>query len=661
MAVCKSGTLSDIGTHRSNLVDHFSAFSATQREEIAQLWGCPGTSPEALARYVFDAPDKVREVVADQVASDEDARRLMEELAYDHDLPLDIGWSSLGARKTLTQAGLLAPVTREGRPGEGVMPAALAVTVAPFIRGVRTTIPTLLGALDHEYVERVAGAYEVVGTTDMEKILTLSEWLSQPDRSEDLAAIVPNPEYLGAALMALELGGVCYWQEVFGHDLHENPEFGSNVVALMRSDERDYERHMADTLMDYGLIFRVEEPDRAPLAVVPEELWSALWTIGRNWMMDWTASIIDDANDAAVRRSVDASDVDLQAALKWFACEADRGRVRMSGGYMDDETQSRLVSVGGHDTKFWAERLEVALELSALHVRRTGHAVENPTFRRVLDLPRSAFIRQVLFDWCTGYVGSAADGRLGRALGLDDTWRREVVKFLRQRGEFVPLWMEHEGVDQETTGSGYIRNTGDTEPDRLLMEIGLVNGLVWSAKLVWLDLLSFLPDDLWYPTTTVAELLQISTGLSTFGQLIHVLEEPNMGYYLPVQRASFLSDTFHTPEFESWIIEVVEHLLAPLGVARMSEDQSTIWLQTSHLRVESPPGLADDQREQLLREIFQDDQLEFRVPKASPNRLHRVDEPPEGDAIDLDLPLDVVRRWLNEREIVGFDGKRLKV
>lgn len=653
--------MTEIGTHRERLIDHFAAFTASQREALAERWGCGSPAPVALARFVYDSPERILAFVRSELTGDGAALDLLEDLVLDHDIPLDIGWSDRGTRSRLAELGLLAPsASGRHRPGQGELPGALASVLSPIVTGLPTTLVTLLGREDDETVDRIARSWGVVGTTRLEKILTLSEWLSSPDRVEDLADRLPSPDYLGAALIALELGGICFWQEVFGHDLHENPEFGGNVVALMRSDERDYERHIAESLTDFGLIFRIDEEGQAPLAVVPDELWSVLWAIGRSWLVEGVGYTVGDAIEQAVRRPKENEGADLQATLKWFSCEAARGSFTAPAGTVSDETMSRLIEVGGHDARYWAERVDLALELSALRIRRNGEAAENPAFQRVLDLPRSAFVRQVLFDWCTGYVGGAADSRLSRAIGLDDTWRREAVRFLRQRSEFVPLWLEHEGVESELTGSGYIRNAGDSEPEQLMTEIGLTNGLVWSAKLVWLDLLSVLEDDLWYPADVVAELAQLATGFATFGQLIHVIERPNDGLYLPLQRASFLADPLHSPEFHAWFDDAVLHLLEPLGVARLSEDRHQVWLQTSHLRVESPPGLPDEQRELIMREIFGDPEMEFRVPQAVPNRLHRVDDPTEAGGIGLDLPLDVVKRWLADRDIVSFDGRRIE-
>ncbi len=246
-----------------------------------------------------------------------------------------------------------------------------------------------------------------------------------------------------------------------------------------------------------------------------------------------------------------------------------------------------------------------------------------------------------------------------QALGLDDEWRQEVGKFLRRRNEFVPIWMSHPGVEHRLTGCGYLRDGPPPGDERFMMEIGLANGTVWSAKLVWLDLLSVLEGGMWYPKTLVTELLQLASGLGIFSQLIHVLQEPGMAYYLPVQRASFVSDHYQTPRFEAWVDDIVTHLFEPIGAGRASSDGASLWLDTTNLRVESPPGLPDDTREQLLGEVFGDPEFEFPIPTQTASKLHQVSDPADGEVIDLDLSFDQVCRMLGDREVERFDGRRL--
>ncbi len=653
--------MSEPPTHRERLIEHFASFARQERDALVRLYGAPTSNPDDLAEHFITAVDHVREVLLRELKVDSDAYRLMEDLAYDHDLLVDVSWSGRSARRRLFELGLVARPDTTHRAHQLEMVAAMAAVVAPLLRGMTTTIPTLLASRDAAYIARVAKSWDIHAPTPLEQVLRLSQHLASPDRGEDLVELLGAGDYVGAALMALELGGACFWQEVFGHDLDQNPEFGGNVVPLMRSDEREYERHIADTLLDHGVIFRLDEPDRAPLAVVPEELWSTLWTIGRAWMMEWTAVTFSDLSEGGQRRSLDVEPVDYQAALKWFVCEADRGSLAVADVGLTDGSIDRLVEVGGHDRDFWSGRTRLAIELSALRPRRSGEVVENPTFRRVLDLPRMPFIRQVLFDWCTGYVGFEADRGLCGAIGLDDTWRLEVITMLTQRKEFVPLWMQHPGVEARTTGCGCIRNAGDSEAEQLMMEVGLTNGLVWSAKLVWLDLLSFLEGQMWYPRALLVELLQLAAGFAIFSQLTHVLEEPNMSYYLPVQRASLACDEYCLPQFEGWFDTIVQGLLVPLGIGVLSEDGQYLWLQTAGLRVESPPGLPDDTRERLMQEIFADDALEFKVPVQAPSTLHRINEAPVDNWIDLDRPVQTIRAWLGDRAIARFDGRKLFV
>lgn len=654
--------MSNPPTHRERLVQHFASFGVAQRRELAALYGARLSTAEGLAELFIGSPERVRAVIRERVLPSSPTYDLMEELAYEHDLFIDVSWSGAPARRQLADLGLVARPAPGEAPHELEMVGAIAAVVAPFLRGVATTIPTLLAARDDEYIDRVARAWDITAPTQIEKVLRVSQHLGARERADDLVTLIGAGDYVGAALMALELGGSCYWQEVFGHDLDQNPEFGGNVVAFMRSDERAYEQHIADTLLDHGVIFRLEADRQAPLAVVPEELWTSLWTIGRAWMTAWTSVAFTDLREAAVRRAHTPEHGDFQAELKWFACEADRGQLATDDeGHLTPASEAHVVAVGGHDPGHWRTRLQLALELSALRRRKSGELVENPTFRSLLDMPKLGFVRQVLFEWCTGYVGARADAGLPEAVGLDESWRQEAIAAIQKDGEFVPVWMHHEGVEAHTTGGGWLRNAGEADPEQLVMEMALTTGLIWLGKVVWLDLLSLLDSQMWYPKHLLVELLQLSAGHSTFSQLTHVLEAPNMAYYLPVQRASLMSDEFSAPQFEGWLDAILDGLLVPLGVAALSDDREMVWLQTAGLRIESPPGLGDDARERILQQIFDAPDFEFRVPRQAPSTLHRVDDGADTSSIDLDRPLQVVRDWLGSRPISRFDGRRLHV
>lgn len=653
-------TMTDnLPTHRERLLEHFASFSASEREALAALYGATGPLPQALAERFITQPEVVRAVIAHELPEDSDARRLMEDLAYDHDLFLDVSWTGRGPRRRLFDLGLVARPARGQSTNQLEMVGAIAGVVAPLLPGVATTAVTLLAACDDATIDRVADAWDIHAPSRLERVFRVSQHLAAPQRSDDIVELL-GADLLGAALMALELGGICFWQEVFGHDLDQNPEFGNNVVALMRSDERDYERHIADTLLDHAVLFRVESEGRSPLAVVPEELWPTLWEVGRAWMMEWISARVDDLRSSAARRMLTQEVEDFQATIKWFTCEADRETLAMSPAGPSEATTAHLTEVGGRTPEHWATRVRLAAELRALNLASSEWKLTSePAFRSVLDMPKSSFVRELLLEWCTGYAGFDADAALPRAFGLDDVWRCEAIEFLDGRDEFIPRWMLHEGVDPNSTGSGQIRNPGESTPEQLEIEVALTNGIMWSAKLVWMDLLSMLESHMWYPREALIDVLGLTTGLAVFSQLYRVLEEPNMGYYLPVQRASLLLDDFSVSHFTDWFDAILDGLFVPLGIAVVEEDG--VWLDTTALRIETPPGMVDDNRRDVLRAIFDAPDMPFEIVRPHASTLHRVDTAPAGDTIDLDLPLQTVRDLLGDRRIVRFDGRRIFV
>ena len=650
-------------THRQRLIEHFASFASTDRARFRELYGAPNARPEDLAEHFITEAEAVRTTIRAQLPEDGDAFRLMETLAHDHDLYVDVGWSSRTSRRRLHDLGLVARAASREHAHELEMVGAMAAVVAPLLRGISSTIPTLLAARDDEYINSVAAAWDITAPTSVEKVLRVSQHLAAPERATDMIDLLGAGEYVAVALMALELGGYCYWQEVFGHDLASNPEFGENVVALMRSDEREYEQHIADTLVDYGVLFRFDEAGRAPLAIVPEELWAVLWTIGRQWMMEWTSYALSDLAETSVRRSLSAEAEDFQPALKWLLCEADAGRLELAAESDDlsEATIERLVSVGGQEREYWLTRASLAMELGAFRLTDDGVLIANEAIDSLVDLPRSAFLRQVLLDWNTGYVGANSDQLLTEALGMDEAWRRSAIDTLQRRQEFVPLWMRNEGVESRLTGSGFLRDDDDVDDEILMMEYGLANGVVWSMKLVWLDLLSLLEPRMWFARSALIELLQLSAGFSAFSQLTHVLEEPHMSYYLPLQRASLMADHLSTHVFEQWFDDVMRSLMIPLGLAVLSDEDDAVWLRTTEFRTEGPPGLPMDLRVAIIREIVGNDELAFSVPGLTPPTLQRVDRAPPDDSVALDRSLATVREWLQNRNVVRFDGKRIWV
>ncbi|MFU8807016.1 MAG: hypothetical protein ACNA8W_24625, partial [Bradymonadaceae bacterium] len=546
---------------------------------------------------------------------------------------------------------------------EAWLPAAMAVLLAPKLRGTRPSLPLLLGKESPERIAELAATYGIDERgSRVEIVLGLTEKLCEPGIIDTILELLPDPEWIAAGLMILELGGLCYWQEIFGYDLEETASPDRKVIPLMRSHERTEEQAIAKTLLDLGIIFRAEDENSPyPLVAVPEELWASLWQLGRDWLMEWTTSAYYSLGEQGVGRGREDDGLDLQSTFKWLILEADKAPLEVPGPEPSEASFAHLRDVAGQTDEFLRLAVDIGLEMQVLMTKGSA-LVAGPEHKVLLDLPRPAFIRQVLYEWCTGFAASHADAHLAQAVGLDDTWRRRMLGVLEERVEFVPTWMRYEGVPSHTTGAGVLRAAESGNDELLLLEMGFVMGFVWMIKLVWLDLLSMLEGGRWYPVGAITEMFQMVSCLGLFSQLVHLLDHPHLSLYLPVQRASFFTDAFHSTHFRTWTGELINDLLVPLGVASLSEDGEMVWLETRHLRIQSPPGWPDDQRVALLAELFGQDEVDFRIPNGRAGLLQVASDVSIVDGrLSLDGPIDELRQSLAGHKVKRFDGKHIFV
>lgn len=645
-----------------NLLEYLEGYTDRQRQIIASAYGVDGASARDIAQGWLSDTSNFLQVVEGKLGSSQ-AWRLLEEMAFEHDTPVEIEWMPKRARGKLTDLGLLKPKRGPDKLWEGTLPAAVAVLLAPKLNGTRPSLPILLGQESPERLRELAERHGLEESLPrVETILMLSERFLEAGSVERILELLPDPEWIAAALMIIELGGICYWQEIFGYDLEETPSAERKVVPLMRSQERSEEQNIARALLDLGVIFRTEEEgSEFPLVAVPEELWGGLWELGRGWLMEWTSTAYYNLEEQGARRAGDEEHADLQAMFKWMILEGDRQALFVEKGEPSEELCAHFSQIGGHDDAFWSTVARLGLEMRVLS-DHTGQLTYGAEYQALLDLPRGPFVRQALFEWCTGFAAGGADEHLGRSIGLDESWRERMFEILVERHEFVPLWMQFEGVPSQTTGAGVLRAAESGSDELLLMEMGFVVGFVWTLKLVWLDLLSMLESERWYPLTAITELFQMIACLGLFSQLIHLLEHPHLSLYLPVQRASFFTDAFHTAQFRSWTEEVLIHLFIPLGIAALSEDGEMVWLDTRHLRIQSPPGWPDDERVEILKELFGQDELDFRIPNGRAGlRQVAPDVAIVEGKISLDAPIEALRQSLHGHEVKRFDGRHVFV
>ncbi len=649
--------------HFGVLVEYLSEYPQDQRESLAERYGAEGEDPARIARRWCREPEAFVATVEEKIGGTL-AEEALRELVYEHDMPLDLDWMGASAEQRLIEVGLLNEfATSPFREWEVEFPGALAAMLAGFLEDTRPSLAILLGQSDRERLDGLAREYDLAETgSRIEVILRLMDHFAAPNTIEEILGRISDPDWLGSAIMVLELGGVCYWQEVFGYEFGGEPEAGEGeVVPLMREEERYQERRMAETLVEIGLLHRFEavETDHAMVAV-PEELWHELWNVGRGWLLEWTRRSFRDLRDRGTSGGGTSDAPHLQSVGKWLVCEAATGELTLEDGRPNADVLDRLTRRAGRPDWDLESYMELLFELSILRRGVDGFITLGAEYQKLLDMDRKAFVRDVLYEWCGGFVGGGFDERLPKAFGLDERWREQAVEILRARREFIPQWMEFEGVDQERTGAGCLREATDDNPELVARELSILNGYVLSAKMVWLDLLTLLSRNRRYPLQGIVELEQMNASVCLFSQLGRLLEDPREYFYLPVQRASFLTDPFHTSEFEGWIGDVVDRLFEPLGVG--SRDEESVLLTDVEFRIDSPPGWSLRDREQLVGEVVERDDFEFPGTRGDRRPLEAVEAPSESDRggfprrVELDAPIDDILEAAHGRGVEAFEG-----
>ena len=649
--------------HFTQLVTHLDGFSERRRDELAALYEAPGSEAAELAEFWIQNPDRVVEVIGDELDSSLEWR-IVEEGAVEHDLRVGLDWAPARGRQKVSRLGLMEPALDHTGHYYGVMPGGLAAILAPRVRGDRGSLLLLLGRQSDDEVSELAEQWDIDDRgSKVEVILRICDHFEREEMIDDILGRLPDPDWIGDALMILELGGISHWRAVYGYDLEDNLGGADNVVPLMRDNERRTQRQIAETLMELGVLFRLEgEGDQEPMIAVPEALWPGLWKLGRRWLMDWNQRSVKALRERGTTPEADAVGPGLQPMLKWWLCEAEDQRLRWDHDgettTLTDDSCRRLDSVYSGDADVeWNDLWHLGKELQIVVDGSDGVVEAGPEAEGLLDERRSTFIRQVLLEWCVGYAGRGADTRLVEAIGLDETWRSRAVGLLRRRAEPVPVWMHEEGVDAESTGGGWLRHSGTGQDEMVLFEAGLVMTFVVMMKVLWLDLLSVLDGSRQLPIEGLVRLMQNAAGLSMFGQLRLVLEEQPAPVYLPFQRASLLMDDHQASPIRTWVEELIERLLVPLGVASLDNERGLVTIDTDVLRIEDPPGWPSGQREKLLREIFGTD-IDFESDTGRTTAIREVADRPDGleAAIPIEEPVARLRAACDGRSVASFDG-----
>jgi hypothetical protein len=651
------------GSRFDALVQHLQGFSESALRKLASLHGCPSPEPVAIALRWCANPEQLRQLVDQQVRGAQQ-HQLLSDLVLDHDLPVPVGWGDRAGCRALAELGLIHPI--EGSrltSSEVTMPGALALILAPRVRGMRPSLPLLLGRLSQEQLDAQCEALGVpAGMGFVPSCLAIMEWVQRPEVMDDLLELMEEPDWIGVALMALELGGLCYWQEIFGAE-PEAPIVRSasdKVVPLMRFQERLDEQGIAHQLQTLGILYRIEDGiDGQDSVAVPEELWEPMWRLGQEWLLDWMMgayqAVEENASRAARSRGVD----DPLARLKWLAVE-------LSAGPIEADAVPRLQAMADAVDPTPIELLLELVREAGLVIRGRGRWTLRPERLDLLEGTRAAFVRKMLVGWCVSEIGWSADRHIGQALGVDDPWRVEALALWRERRADLPSWLRAEGVETDLTGAGYLRTLEHGSPEVLEQEVSIMDIYVANAKLLWLDMISMLEPDRWYAPGLLTEILQLCFACALFDRLESVLREPALGHYLPVQRPSFITDSFHSAAFNEWVDALIDTVLAPLGLARREAGQERVWLDTRPLRldsVEEELGISDELRIKRLSDMFQREDLPFKItPAGAPVRpALSVATLPDPGHVSLDLPIHQLIDALEGATIIGYHGKTVEI
>lgn len=643
--------------HFRALVEHVASHDSEARERLRQIFGAPSAEASAIARCWCRHPDIFLEELDARLS--DDAWFAVEQLAFEHDLVMDISWLAADVREELLELGLIR--VEPDHPHETFMPAAMAAMIAPRLPGTRPTMPVLLGKSSAEEVERLANFH---GVTDagsrVETILALSELFASPGRLDELLAELDDLDWVGKALMTLELGGVCYWQEIFGHEMSDDEQ---TVVPLMNSRDRSEQRVIAEQLVELGLVFRIEEEQSEfAFIAVPEELWNGLWTLGQNWLLDWTALGLDELRETGVNGRNRSTQMEPQAALKWLAVEAEAGRIVTRDLVPTPETREHLADHSNTQERMWTALTCMGVEMELFDVGPDGKLRPTYLAHEYLEETAGAFRSEVLDSWIIGAMGTHCDVELGRALGIDESWRLALLGLLAERGEIPPAWSLEEGIAHEETGSGCLREIADAPAESLLLELGLVNAVLCGTKLRWLDLLSTLESGQWYPIRGLVDLIEVIASFSLFAQVGHLIRDPGASFYFPMQRPSFFTLPQHDDAFQAWVRDLATELLEPLGLAELSADRDKIWLDTRRLRVGTTEFWPDEPRKQFVYDVFDDTDFDFDISTESSSTLRTVPAAAgEPDALlATDLTLTELLNALDGASATSFDGKRIR-
>ena len=618
------------------LVEQFSSYPAQKRMDVARRYGAVEYTPLELAKFFVAHLDLVREVVEREI-HDSDEWDLVYNMIYDHSMVVKLPTHVRKLAKNLEALGL---VTLKG--GDCTMAGAIAAILAPFFPGTPNSGIVLLGTLSSERLEELARYWEVKSGSYLETIIGVANSMVSEGALDRILGELHDPEYLSAPLMALEFGGLCFWQEVFGFEAEEN----SQVVPMMRRGDLELEIDMASELQKCGLIFKVGEGPHSML-VVPEEFWEPLWELGLEWLSAWMRDTIEAVHDSMQRLPAHEPPVDPQGWIRTALLVLNE-RKSVDGG----ELVVSLTKVSEFDEDWWSKRIRLLVGLTSLG-DWTGPLKVNKECKELANVSRSQFYCRVLDLWCSGERVNVGEKHFARAMGLDESWRQVFGQ--RFGFDAAAIWMLTEGVEPELTGAGFLKDPLDTPDELLNSEYLIAKSIVAMARQGFLDLLSREQGGYWYPVDAMVEVYQMVTSYVIFVTLGVALDGTGSALYIPFQRPSLMNEAGHTDAYRAWFADVLELVFVPLGLAVLSDDREWVWFDTQHMITSTLEWEDEESRIDRIRKMTLADGFYPRIAVADP-ALHKV---PVGDqsSIGADAKLSTILNWVQGQRVKSYDGR----
>ncbi len=608
------------------LVHHFEGFSEEERARLSRLYQSSSKEPSALAMSICLAPERILELVALHGLSAQ-AQDLLGGLLHEHGVEVQIHGAygdNLNALKELRDFGflvwpdekrdLLAPLTL-------IFPSVFVLVFHEMVEPSRPSLFLLSSVLSDDDVRALCKRYLLSMGNRVVMLMELADLFHGEGAISKILELLEHPDEIGPAITALELGGMCYWQDVFGFDEsgqvpEENDISVANVLPMVNDKLLGEQRKIADKLLDLGVIFKMNlDHAEFSMLAVPEELWINLWTLARDWIVGWIEGTFLDLSGQAVSMMV-APGVDVNKAQSesMFMLAKCIVVVLVSHKQLTpDALYEELVRQGwelSHTTFDLLWMMCCRVELITQSTQDDQIILSPGSVDRLSLLERSfdGFVQEILCAWSLGQSTHELEREVGRAVGLDESWRVGALPIIEQvleeQGDLdkCPGWILCEGIEHEMTGMGYLRDLDQLMEALAVSEFATANSILGTTRSLWLDILSQLEEDRWYSMELLSGLLQYVLAASLLHHLAHLFEHPEMSQYIPLQRPDYLILPVHVNGLKDWVDIIVHELFVPFGLASVSGER--VRLRTDLFKITCGEENVQAFREKFLDELF---------------------------------------------------------